>query len=261
MKDGILFLSHGAPSLLTGQSPAKRFLQELGHALDTPKAWIVVSAHWQQSPIGITASAAPATIHDFRGFGPKLAQFDYPALGDPELAARIVDAIHAAGLSARAEPERGRDHGVWVPMALLSPDAKTPVIQVSLPAPDAEADQLERLGPALSRFATEGYRVIFSGSLTHSLRDSIAAPESAPVLAEAAAFASWARPAIQNSDIATLESWQSAPHAVRNHPTPEHFWPLIAAVATGRAPRQLHQSWTHSALAMDVWSFEPANPR
>ncbi|MEE2525393.1 class III extradiol ring-cleavage dioxygenase [Hyphobacterium sp. HN65] len=253
----ILFLSHGAPSLLTGQSDAKAFLSALGAELDPPKAWIIVSAHWQQSPIGVTASAAPRTIHDFRGFGDDLARFEYAAPGNPALARQIVEALNAAGLAAREDPDRGFDHGVWVPMALITPRAAHPVIQVSLPAPDANGDQLTRLGETLGRFAEDGHRVIFSGSLTHSLQDSIGAPENAPVLEEADIFAGTIRQALLAGDREALANWHTLPFAHRNHPTPEHFEPLIAAEAAGHSPHQLHQSWTHGALAMDVWSFRP----
>lgn len=255
MKHEIIFLSHGAPTLLTGRSQARAFLQDIGAELDRPKSWIVVSAHWQQSPIGVTAAAAPRTIHDFGGFGEALTRFQYVAKGDPALAAEIVGALNTAGLSAEEDPHRGLDHGVWVPLALITPLPAEPVIQVSLPAHGRSNAELKQLGETLRLFSADGHRVIFSGSLTHSLRDSIGAPENAPVLEEADIFAATIRQALAAGDRETLDNWHTLPFAHRNHPTPEHFEPLIAATAAGHSPRQLHQSWTHGALAMDVWAF------
>ena len=251
-----LFLSHGAPSLLTGQSPARDFLIAYGQTTPAPAAYVVVSAHWESQPVCVTTSANPETVHDFRGFGEALQSFVWPAPGDPLRAASLVTRLRAAGLEARPDARRGLDHGVWIPLALIEPDARTPVIQVSLPArntPDAES---WTLGRALAPLAEDNVQLVFSGSMTPSLRDALSAPEGAPPAPFAMAFADWARQAMAAGDWRTLETWRSAPHAQRNHPSPEHIRPLLAAAgaATGAA-RSLHESYTHAALAMDVWSI------
>lgn len=253
-----IFLSHGAPSLLIDKSRANAFLRSWGPTLGQPKAWVVVSAHWESSPIRVTASQHPETIHDFRGFGPVLEAFQYIAKGDPALAERIVGLIKSAGLSAIADPHRGLDHGVWVPLALIDPHPAAAVIQVSLPGRHAGDDDTATLGRALAPLAKEGVQLIFSGSMTHSLRDALHAAEAETPLAFAQDFAAWARGAFRAGDANTIRQWRSAPQAQRNHPTPEHFLPLVAAMAAADGPgRPLHQSWSHAALAMDVWDFPP----
>ncbi|MCW5725147.1 MAG: dioxygenase [Maricaulaceae bacterium] len=252
----ILFLSHGAPSLLTGRSVARDFLTALGARLPAPRAYAVVSAHREQNPLSVSAGAQPPTIHDFSGFGPELERFIWPAKGDPQLAQDIANRLDAAGLAARADGEAGLDHGVWVPLAVMKPRPDAPVIQISLPARGSDDAESAALGAALAPLAAEDVQLVFSGSLTHSLRDALRAPEDAPVLAEAEAFAAWARPHLTAADGAALTRWREAPQAARNHPTPEHFRPLIAALAAaGSGGAQLHESWTHGALAMDVWAF------
>ena len=251
-----LFLSHGAPSLLTGRSPARDFLMELGQTADAPSAYVVVSAHWESDPIAVTASARPETVHDFRGFGETLQRYVWPAPGDPALAGEIIARLQDAGLKAAPDPRRGLDHGVWVPLALVEPAASIPVLQVSLPGRFSTDEDSWRLGRALAPLAEEAIQLVFSGSLTHSLRDALAAAEDAPPAPFATAFADWARRVMGAGDWRELMNWRSAPHAARNHPSPEHFRPLLAAAGAATAPgAALHQSYTHAALAMDVWSI------
>lgn len=251
-----LFLSHGAPSLLTGRSPARDFLSTLGASLPAPSAYVVVSAHWEARPIRVTTATAPATIHDFRGFGETLQTFDWPAPGDPDLAQTILTRLQAAGIDAAADPLRGLDHGVWVPLALIEPEAQTPVIQVSLPAHSSTDEDSWRLGQALAPLADDDIQLVFSGSLTHSLRDALSEPELAPPAPFAMAFADWARQVMRAGRWSDLMDWRSAPEAQRNHPTPEHLRPLIAAAGAASGPGvQRHESYTHAALAMDVWSI------
>lgn len=251
-----LFLSHGAPSLLTGHSPARDFLIGLGRTLPTPAAYVVVSAHWESSPVSVTGAVSPDTVHDFRGFGETLQTYRWPAPGDPETAAQIASRLTRSGIEARTNPHRGLDHGVWVPLALMAPDAKTPVIQVSLPDRSSPDEESVRLGAALASLADETIQLVFSGSLTHSLRDALSAAEEAPPAPFAVAFADWARQVMTRGDWSALMDWRSAPHALRNHPSPEHYRPLLAAAGAARGPgAQLHESYTHAALAMDVWSI------
>lgn len=251
-----LFLSHGAPSLLTGGSPARDFLIKLGRTLPTPAAYVVVSAHWESSPVCVTGAASPATVHDFRGFGDVLQNYHWPAPGDPDTAAQIASRLSRSGIKAKTDPHRGLDHGVWVPLALMAPDAKTPVIQVSLPERSTPDEESVRLGVALASLADEAIQLVFSGSLTHSLRDALSAAEDAAPAPFAMAFADWARQAMVRGDWSELMDWRSAPHAQRNHPSPEHYRPLLAAAGAARGPAtQLHESYTHAALAMDVWSI------
>ena len=254
----ILFLSHGAPSLLTGRSQARRYLEGLGPVLSGARAVAAVSAHWESRPVKVTTAARSRTVHDFRGFGDALARFQWPAPGAPDLAHALADGLRQEGVEAAGDPGRGFDHGVWVPLALALPAAQTPVIQVSLPARDEDDAAARRLGAALGGLAARlDLQLVFSGALTHSLHDALAAPEAAPAADFARAFNDWAAERLRRGDMEGLARWRAAPQARRNHPTPEHLRPLLAAqAAAGGAPGvRRHASFTHAALAMDVWSF------
>jgi 4,5-DOPA dioxygenase extradiol len=254
----ILFLSHGAPSLMTGGSEARVFLEQLGPALEGAHALVVVSAHWESAPLRVTAVPKPTTVHDFRGFGPELERFTWPVSGAPELAKTLAAELTSRGVKTVPDRERGLDHGVWVPLALALPSPEMPVLQVSLPQRDSEDDAARRLGAALGEIASElGIQLVFSGAATHSLTDALKAPEGAPVAPFAEAFNDWVAQALESGDADELANWRAAPQAARNHKTPEHFRPLLAATAAaeGQAGRRLHASWTHGALAMDVWSL------
>lgn len=250
---GPLFISHGAPDVLTTPSPAHAALRAMGLASGT-RAVAVISAHWEAEPVRVQSGATPETIHDFRGFGPDLERALYAAPGSPSLAARTLALLREAGIEAEADRQRGRDHGAWIPLALMRPEADIPVFQISLPRRDAGAIAL---GRALAPLARDGVQIIGSGSLTHSLRASLRAPEAAPPHPDAQVFRDWILPKIAGGDVAALDGWQNAPMADFNHPTPEHFRPLLTAMAAGEGGQAelLHQSWSRGALAMDIWRF------
>ncbi|MEA1942309.1 MAG: class III extradiol ring-cleavage dioxygenase [Pseudomonadota bacterium] len=250
---GPLFISHGAPDVLTTPSPAHAALRALGLAAGT-RAVAVISAHWEAEPVRVQSGATPETIHDFRGFGPGLERALYAAPGSPSLAARTLALLREAGIEADADRKRGRDHGAWIPLALMRPEADIPLFQISLPRSDARAIAL---GRALAPLARDGVQIIGSGSLTHSLRAALGAPEAAPPHPGAKAFRDWIAPKIATGDAEALTGWPDAPQAGFNHPTPEHFRPLLTAMAAGNGGRAelLHQSWSRGALAMDIWRF------
>ena len=249
-----LFISHGAPDVLTVPSPAHTALRGLGLA-DGTRAVLVVSAHWEADPVRVQTAATPETIHDFRGFGPALDRAVYAAPGSPSLAARTLTLLREAGIEAEAERRRGRDHGAWVPLALMRPEADIPVFQVSLPGSDAGAIAL---GRAIAPLASEGVQIIGSGSLTHSLAASLREAEDAPPHPDAKAFRDALVDGIATGRADALAGWTEAPRAAFNHPTPEHFRPLLTAMAAshGTGGELLHHSWSRGALAMDIWRFD-----
>lgn len=258
----VVFLSHGAPSLMTGTSEARRFLEQFGADLTGAQALVVVSAHWESAPIRVTASQAPETIHDFRGFGPELERFQWRVAGAPDLAHTLAREMTLQGVQAEPDPVRGLDHGVWVPLALALPEPEMPVLQVSLPARDSEDEASARLGAVLGALSGMlDFQLVFSGAATHSLRVALGAREDAPVAGFARSFNDWVARQLSNGDLAGLMAWRDAPDAARNHPSPEHFRPLLAALAAAGeiSGDRIHESWTHSALAMDVWKF-PGKP-
>ncbi|WP_431280887.1 DODA-type extradiol aromatic ring-opening family dioxygenase [Humitalea sp. 24SJ18S-53] len=252
-----LFVSHGAPTLALQPSPARDFLAGYGSELGKPAAIVVVSAHWETARPRVTAAASPETIHDFHGFPRELHAMRYPAPGDPALASRTAALLTAAGLGADPDPRRGLDHGAWVPLVLMYPDATVPVLQVSVQHHGGPAHHLA-LGQALRPLREEGVLIIGSGSLTHNLHDFAGQAVDAPPLPYVVAFGDWAGEAITQGRTADLLAYRSlAPQAARAHPTEEHFLPLFAAMGAGTQPgRRVHAGHTHGILAMDVFAFD-----
>jgi 4,5-DOPA dioxygenase extradiol len=240
-----LFISHGSPMLALNITSAHRFLRELGSQL-SPKAVVVVSAHWESDELLVSNSAEPETIHDFGGFPQALFDMQYAAPGDPELAERLAERLGAKPV------ERGFDHGVWVPLSLMFPDANVPVVSLSLPVRWSNA-ALAALGERLSALRDEGILVIGSGSLTHNLYELMAPDSAMPGWVDV--FARWVHDHLVANDREALLHWENAPSARKNHPTPEHFQPLLVAMGAGGNATQRHHSVEHGVLTMDVYQF------
>ena len=163
-----LFISHGSPMLALQPGASGPALRRLAAELPRPKAIVVVSAHWESDQLLVTGSAAPQTWHDFGGFPPELFAVQYPAPGNPQLAAQIVGLLQADGLDAQLDERRPFDHGTWVPLSLMYPAADIPVVQVSLPSRMGPALQT-RVGHALASLREQAVLLIGSGSITHNL--------------------------------------------------------------------------------------------
>jgi 4,5-DOPA dioxygenase extradiol len=250
-----IFVSHGSPTLLFDDVPARDFLRGLGASLPRPKAILVVSAHWETNIPAVNAVAVNETIHDFGGFPQILFDQRYPAPGDPVLAQRIAELIREAGLPAGIDPARGLDHGAWVPLKLMYSANDVPVLQLSVQTHLGPAHHL-RLGEALRPLTEEGVMILASGSFTHDLRSvNWRGPNEAPVWVTE--FADWVNAALAEGRVDDLVNYRRlAPHAVRNHPTEEHFLPLFVALgAGGLHAAHLHQSLTFSVLRMDAFAF------
>lgn len=253
----VLFVSHGAPTFAIEPGQLGPRLTAAGQSLPRPKAVLVVSPHWMTRGVRVATSASPETVHDFGGFPQELYRIQYPAPGHPELAARTIELLRAAGWPAQADAAQGLDHGAWVPIRFLYPDADVPVFQVSLPA-GLGSEQAYALGQALRPLRDEGVLVVGSGSLTHNLYEfrQYAEGEEAQYARE---FAGWVRQAIEARDDARLvKTLEIAPHAQRAHPTTEHFLPLLVAAGAASADdevRTLEGGITHGMLAMDSYLF------
>lgn len=254
-----LFVSHGSPMLALQDSPARRFLLELGTALPRPQGILVISAHWEtEDSFAISMAARQDAIHDFGGFPAALFTIRYPAKGAPELADRVAQSIAAAGWPVARSVQRGLDHGAWVPLCLMFPQADIPVFQLSLLRGASPAEH-ERLGQTLTTLREEGVLVIGSGSLTHNLHEFRGQGIDAPVPAWVSDFGAWMKDALMNDRREALRDYrQQAPAAARNHPTEEHLLPLFVAMgAAGLQAKasQLHSSYEYGVLAMDVYAF------
>ena len=250
-----LFISHGSPMLALQPGASGPALKRLAAELPRPTAIVVVSAHWESQGLLVTGSAAPETWHDFGGFPRELFAVQYPAPGDPQLAAQIIELLKADGLEARIDDQRPFDHGTWVPLSLMYPAADIPAVQVSLPSRMGPALQT-RVGHALVSLREQGVLLIGSGSITHNLGELKwqAGPESIEPWARD--FCDWVVDKLAANDEAALHDYRrQAPQAVRNHPSEEHLLPLYFARGAGGAFSVAHQGFTMGALGMDIYRF------
>lgn len=255
-----LFVSHGAPTFPLTDAPARSFLEGLAPHLGLrPSAILVVSAHWEADVPSINVPTVNDTIHDFYGFPRPLYEMRYPAPGAPALADRVAILLKDAGVPLVRDPERGLDHGAWVPLRLLYPQADIPVAQLSVATAQGPDFHL-RLGALLAPLREEGVLILGSGSFTHDLSSfrhyyhALHAP--APDWVDD--FADWMDAALAQGRTADLLGYRAlAPNARRNHPTEEHLLPLFVALGAGRGgqARRLHHSTTHGVLRMDAYAF------
>lgn len=259
-----LFVSHGAPTYAIEPGLAGAQLNALGLALGKPRAVVVISPHWMTPGVEITASSRPETVHDFGGFPRELYGLQYPAPGAPELAAHIQHQLALQGMAAQLDARRGLDHGAWVPLMHLFPDADVPVVQVSMPF-DTDQVKAFALGRALAPLAQDQVLIVGSGSLTHNLHEY--RPGEVPAAPYVQAFSAWVRQAVLDGDMARLvQTLQLAPHASRAHPTTEHFLPLLVAAGAASTPGSatvLDGGVRHGMLAMESYVFgkPPATQR
>lgn len=258
-----LFVSHGAPDVAIAGTEASRFLQSLSSALPRPRAIVVASAHYEaEGQVRVSGDARPQTIHDFGGFDPKLHQLEYPAPGEPRLAAAIAERLRAASFEAAVETDRGFDHGTWVPLLLAYPDADIPVVQVSID-PGRDAAYHVSLGQALAPLREEGILVLGSGSFTHNLREAFvnvrSGTRSAATPDWVQSFADWMTDQILAGDQEALMDYRRrAPFAHENHPTDEHLMPLYVAMGAAGdtySATRLHDSRDFGVLSMAAFSF------
>lgn len=229
-----LFLSHGGgPLPLLGDPNHAEMLDcltLLAREIPRPRAILVISAHWEEVVPCITSAIAPELIYDYYGFPPESYEIRYSAPGSPQLAAQVADALIAAGLPAQLDGQRGLDHGVFVPLKIMYPEADIPVVQLSL-VNNLDPELHLRMGEALGALVSDGLLVIGSGFSFHNMR-AFFAPASAEISAMNLAFDHWLRETCGESALTAeqrrsrLLHWTQAPHARFCHPREEHLLPL-----------------------------------
>lgn len=248
-----IFVSHGSPTLILNDVPARGFLASLGKELPRPTAIIAVSAHWNTDVPAVSLARRPATIHDFYGFPDALYQLRYDAPGAPALAERVARLTGAAH-----DPHRGLDHGAWVPALLGWPEADIPIFQLSVQPDESPAHHIA-LGRKLAPLRDEGVLVMGSGSATHNLRALVRNGADSEPEPWAQAFDDWLADAVVRGDEAALAGYRSeAPYAEANHPSDEHLLPLhvaYGAAGEGARGRALHRSFTLGNLSMASYAF------
>jgi 4,5-DOPA dioxygenase extradiol len=218
-----IFAAHGAPILLDDAE----WMAELAawaRAMPRPEAVLMVSAHWEQRPVTLGATRTVPLVYDFYGFPERYYETEYPAPGAPKLAARVRELLSRAGDPVAEEPERGLDHGAYVPLVAMYPDADVPVLQISMPGLDP--GRLFRLGAALAPLRDEGVLVLGSGFLTHNLRYAFRPGTPGWALD----FDAWSKDALERFDVdALLDFRHRAPAAETALPTWEHYAPVLVA--------------------------------
>ncbi|MDY0915336.1 class III extradiol ring-cleavage dioxygenase [Pseudomonas viridiflava] len=250
-----LFISHGSPMLALQPGESGPALARLAAEMPRPRAIVMVSAHWESHELLVNGNPQPETWHDFGGFAAELFAVQYPAPGLPDLTREVVELLAASDLPARIDSRRPFDHGVWVPLSLMYPQADIPVVQISLPSRQGPELQT-RVGKALAGLRAEGVLIIGSGSITHNLGELNWNGDSARVEPWAQAFREWMIDTLASDDESALHQYRSlAPHAVRAHPSDEHLLPLYFARGAGGEFSVAHQGFTMGALGMDIYRF------
>ena len=223
MRMPVIFAAHGAPVLLDDASWMSE-LSQWAQAMPKPSAILMVSAHWEQRPTTLGATRTVPLVYDFYGFPEHYYRTKYPAPGAPDLAVRVRGLLREKGMAVSDEPERGLDHGAYVPLVAMYPRADVPVLQVSMPGLDVQ--ELLELGNALAPLRDENVLVFGSGFLTHNMR--YAFRPGVPQWARD--FDAWAKDAISRVDIDALADFRArAPAAETALPTWEHYAPLLVA--------------------------------
>ena len=231
----VLFLSHGAPPL----ADDARWTAELARwsgSFEKPKNILMVSAHWENAPVTVSPSQRKVPLtYDFWGFPQKYYEVTYDAPLAPELAAEVSALLKPKGVEVRHDETRGLDHGAYVPLVEMYPDADVPVLQMSMPTLDPAT--LFEIGRTLAPLRDEGTLIVGSGFTTHNLRwfNPAAGADSAPPQASAE-FDHWAAETVASGDVDSLiQMLEVAPAAREAHPRTEHWAPLYLALGAADA--------------------------
>jgi 4,5-DOPA dioxygenase extradiol len=263
-----LFVSHGSPMFALNPGQTGPALRDYGETLRHSgglKAVVVMSPHWMARQPAVMFHPHPDTWHDFGGFPEPLYHLQYPAPGSVALAQKVLERLQAAGMRPVADAQRPFDHGAWVPLMHLLPQADVPVVQVALPAGFGPAEAYA-LGAALSDLRQQGVLLVGSGSMTHNLQAFFSGRPAleAPPAPYVQAFSRWVEARLLAHDLAAMLDYRAqAPAAAQAHPTDEHFLPLYFALGaagwgaalTAQAPvavDYLSREVMHAHLAMDA---------
>ena len=238
----VLFIPHGGGPLPLlddpGHAALNRFLRAWPASVAKPDAIVVISAHWEEDVVSITASAAPTLLFDYYGFPPETYEYQYPAAGHPVLAERVQGLLRQAGIEANLDHQRGFDHGLFVPLMLMYPAADIPCIQVSLAA-SLDAGEHVRIGQALAGLKNDNLLVLGSGFSFHNMQ-ALMSKRDDSIDARNQAFEDWLAQTCSAPGLSAAEreqrlvAWELAPHARYCHPREEHLLPLQVCFGVGQ---------------------------
>ncbi len=249
VKMPVIYLSHGGGPCFfmdwSSMGPADtwdktaNWLKNLHRTFPRPRAIVVISAHWEENEVTVLNSQAPPLLFDYYGFPKHTYELEYPAQGSPKLASRIQELLKTVNIKSKQDSKRGFDHGVFIPLKLIYPDADIPIVQISLKVGLVPSEHIQ-LGKALAPLRDEGVLIVGSGMSYHNLGDLM---RKSDVLQISKDFDQWLKNAVsiesfQNRSL-MLEVWEKAPHARRVHPREEHLLPLM--VISGAAGNEVGQ--------------------
>jgi 4,5-DOPA dioxygenase extradiol len=237
----VLFLAHGSPMFAIRPGAAGAALMALARGLKRPRAVLVISPHWETQVATVSTAAQLETIHDFRGFDQALYAIQYPAQGAQQEAQEVIAALEAAGLPVSTDPQRGLDHGAWVPLRYLFPEADVPVVPLSIQHHGGPRHAY-RIGQALASLAQQGWLIVASGNITHNLRDwQMASGGMAIDTSYAQRFSDWVHERLIAGDKEALLGYrQHHPDASRAQPRDEHLLPLFPGCGRDWSPATRH---------------------
>lgn len=253
------FIAHGAPLLAIENNEYTGFLNQLGQDLTRPKAIVLFSAHWESQLQKVSEVDQFSTIYDFGGFDPALYTIKYPAKGNQQISEDIKELFKANGVSYEVETERGLDHGAWVVLRMLYPDADIPVIAMSV-NPNLSPTEQYKIGQSLSALRANDILIIASGGTSHNLR-VLKWADNGEIDQWALEFEDWLAHHLHNWDTDSLFNYDSlAPYAEYAVPPygNEHFIPLFYAMGAADDVKKatlLHRSFRYGNLAHSVWQF------
>lgn len=256
-----LFISHGSPMIALERDDAVVAWRQLAKGLERPAAILLISAHWEAHALQVTSAPQLSTIHDFAGFPEALYRLHYPAAGSPDLAMQIAERLSAGGFSVQLNPQRGLDHGAWIPLREMFPEADIPVLQLSLQT-QRGADYHYRLGQVLAPLLAQNILVVGSGAVTHNLHDwMLAMRGNQTALDYVPAFQQWVYAMLCDGNIDALLSYREvSEYGARAHPSEEHLLPLFVALGAAGENAQItreYDSIANGALGMDAYRFQP----
>jgi len=257
----VVFVSHGAPDSLLTAPETVAVWREIGLSAPLPEAILVISAHWEARLPTVSRAVTPETIHDFSGFAPELYRMQYRAPGAPALAARVASMLASAGIESDTHADRGVDHGAWVPLWAMYPQANVPVTQLSLTR-NATAASNFALGQALAPLRDEGVLIVASGAITHNFGWLNWRAKDGEKFPPAQIFTDWVAVRLAAHDAAALIDYRSAQFGADSHPSEEHFLPLLVALgAAGEdTPQRYSPRFAYGGLSMDAYQWKtPAN--
>ncbi len=241
------FVGHGAPTLGMEDNAITQAWRRWALSLPKPKAVLVFSAHWLSDKPLVGPLTPQPLIYDFYGFPEELYRVKYEPAVPEKLIRGTLDLLRSADWNPSSAPERGLDHGAWVPLMKMFPDAGIPAFQVSLPTQVPLSDHLA-LGKTLAPLREEGVFILGSGNVTHNLQrvnfhDRQAEPED-----WAKDFDAWVVETLEGGGLETLTRYREAPGGAQSHPTDDHYVPLVAAAAAAGAHGKPHIRYPHEGF-------------